>query len=103
MMKRADDGSLSTVDHRLCVWLFDDCDITLFQVDQRFLLTFRAEQGKVDQNGIASDFYPCSSSTEGTDDPLFFAGHFKSRASFPVGLKATGVRIRTGLMLLDIV
>ena len=29
---------------RLCVWLFDNCYVQLFYINQRFLFTFRAKQ-----------------------------------------------------------
>ena len=29
---------------RLCVWLFDNCYVQLFYINQRFLFTFRTKQ-----------------------------------------------------------
>ena len=42
---------------RLSVWLFDDCNDTLFQVDQRFLSALRTEQREQLQFCIVPDFY----------------------------------------------
>ena len=32
---------------RLCVWLFDNCYVQLFYINQRFLLAFRTKQGEM--------------------------------------------------------
>jgi hypothetical protein len=57
---------------RLCVGLFDNGNVQLFHVDERFLPALGTEQGEVGQEGIFSYAAAGLASAEGAVNPFRF-------------------------------